>query len=68
MSQFGDHLREAFAGWHIAILAPPESERLLGFPLETRLKTTNGGLRVHILTGVVPRTSKRPATRRAARA
>jgi putative N6-adenine-specific DNA methylase len=67
MSQFGDHLREEFAGWHIALLAPPQSERLLGFPLDTRLKTTNGGLRVHVLTGTVPVTSKRRATRRDAR-
>jgi putative N6-adenine-specific DNA methylase len=64
MSQFGDHLREEFGGWHIALLAPAQSERLLGFPLETRLKTTNGGLRVHVLTGAVPLASKRRATRR----
>lgn len=67
MSQFGDHLREQFGGWHIAMLAPPQSERLLGFPLETRLKTTNGGLRVHVLTGAVPTAPKRSTTRRAAR-
>jgi putative N6-adenine-specific DNA methylase len=67
MSQFGDHLREEFGGWHIALLAPPQSERLLGFPLETRLTTTNGGLRVHVLTGAVPFTSNRRATRRGAR-
>jgi 23S rRNA G2445 N2-methylase RlmL len=67
MSEFGDHLREEFGGWYIALLAPPQSERLLGFPLDTRLKTTNGGLRVHVLTGTVPVTSKRRATRRDAR-
>jgi len=67
MSQFGDHLREEFGGWHIALLAPPQSEQLLGFPLETRVKTTNGGLRVHVLTGTVPLTSKARATRRDAR-
>jgi putative N6-adenine-specific DNA methylase len=67
MSQFADHLREEFGGWHVALLAPPQSERLLGFPLETRLTTTNGGLRVHVLTGTVPVTSKRQATRRNAR-
>ena len=67
MSQFGDHLRDEFGGWRIALLAPPQSERLLGFPLETQVKTTNGGLSVHMLTGVVPVRSKRPTTRRAAR-
>ena len=63
LSRFGQRLREEFAGWHIAILAPAGSERLIGLPLESRLRTTNGGLRVHVLVGTVPAARKRSATR-----
>ena len=67
LSRFGQRLREEFAGWHIAILAPAGSERLLDLPLESRLKTTNGGLRVQVLAGTVPAATKRSATRSGAR-
>ena len=67
LSRFGQRLVDEFAGWRIAILAPAGAERLVGFPLETRLKTTNGGLRVQVLVGTVPAAAKRRATRPAAR-
>lgn len=67
LSRFGQRLRDEFAGWRIAILAPAGAERLVGFPLETRLKTTNGGLRVQVLVGTVPAAAKRRTTRPAAR-
>ena len=67
LAQFGQRLRDEFGGWHVAILAPAGAERLVGFPLETRLKTTNGGLRVQVLVGTVPALVKRGATRPAAR-
>ena len=67
LSRFGQRLRDEFAGWQIAILAPDGAGQLVGFPLEARLKTTNGGLRVQVLVGTVPTAAKRSATRRAAR-
>ena len=54
MSQFGEVLRQRFAGWNVGLLAPNQLDRVLGFRLESRSKTTNGGLRVQILTGTVP--------------
>jgi putative N6-adenine-specific DNA methylase len=54
MSQFGEVLRQRFGGWHVGILASTQLDRALGFRLESRSKTTNGGLRVQILTGTVP--------------
>jgi putative N6-adenine-specific DNA methylase len=60
MSQFGEVLSQRFAGWNVGILAPNQLDRSLGFRLESRAKTTNGGLRVQVLTGTVPVT--RPTT------
>jgi putative N6-adenine-specific DNA methylase len=54
MSQFGEVLRQRFGGWHVGILASTQLDRALGFRLESTSKTTNGGLRVQILTGTVP--------------
>jgi putative N6-adenine-specific DNA methylase len=54
MAQFGEVLRQRFAGWHVGLLAPSQLDRALGFRLEARSKTTNGGLRVLIQTGTVP--------------
>ena len=67
LSRFGHRLRDEFAGWHVAILAPAGAERLIGIPLESSLKTTNGGLRVQVLVGTVPTKTKRSATRSGAR-
>jgi putative N6-adenine-specific DNA methylase len=54
ISRFGEHLRQRFSGWQVGLLAPAQLERVLGMPLETRLKTTNGGLRVEFQAGTVP--------------
>lgn len=53
MAGFGVALRERFSGWHVTLMAPAQLERTMRIPLETKLKTTNGGLRVHFLAGVV---------------
>jgi putative N6-adenine-specific DNA methylase len=54
MSRFGAALRQRFGGWHVALLASARLERAAGFPLHAAYRTTNGGLRVQIFTGVVP--------------
>lgn len=54
LSRLGDRLRGRFGGWRIGLLAPAQVERVLGIPLETKFRTTNGGLRVQCLTGIVP--------------
>ena len=54
MAQFAGTLRQRFGGWRLALLAPARFERLAGIPLLAGPRTTNGGLRVQILTGVVP--------------
>ena len=53
MAGFGVALRERFGGWHVALMAPAQLERTMRIPLETKVKTTNGGLRVHFLAGLV---------------
>lgn len=54
MTQFGQRLRQLFGGWHLVLLAPAKFERLPGITLEPGPRTTNGGLRVQVLTGLVP--------------
>jgi len=54
LARFGDRLRERFGGWQIGLLTPAQVERVLGIPLEAEFRTTNGGLRVQFLRGVVP--------------
>jgi putative N6-adenine-specific DNA methylase len=54
LARFGDRLRERFDGWQIGLLAPAQAERVLGIPLESKFRTTNGGLRVRFLVGVIP--------------
>jgi 23S rRNA G2445 N2-methylase RlmL len=53
MARFGDRLRERFGGWQIGLLAPAQVDRVLGIPLEAKFRTTNGGLRVQFLAGIV---------------
>lgn len=54
MTAFARTLTQRFAGWRLALLAPARFERLAGIRLLAGPRTTNGGLRVQILTGVVP--------------
>jgi putative N6-adenine-specific DNA methylase len=59
LAAFGAALRERFAGWHVSILAQDAADRAMGIPLRPVLATTNGGLRVRVLQGVVPETPGR---------
>jgi putative N6-adenine-specific DNA methylase len=54
MAQFARALAHRFGGWRLALLAPARFEPLGGIQLHAGPRTTNGGLRVQILTGVVP--------------
>ncbi len=63
VSGFGELLRQRFDGWQVGLLAPAQLDRVLGIPLETRFRTTNGGLRVHFQAGTVP-TRASPITTR----
>ena len=64
ISQFGALLRQRFGGWHVGLLAPVRLDRALGMPLETRLRTANGGLRVQFQAGIVPLRTSPTTTRR----
>jgi putative N6-adenine-specific DNA methylase len=59
VAQFGVRLRQSFGGWHLGLLATAQLQRTIGIPLETRLRTTNGGLRVQVLAGNIPGTPAR---------
>jgi putative N6-adenine-specific DNA methylase len=57
--QFGRMVRERCPGWEVTMLSPrPELEHATGLPFTSRLLTSNGGLRVRIV-------STREATTRA---
>jgi putative N6-adenine-specific DNA methylase len=63
MARFGRLLRQRFNAWQVGLLAPAQLERVLGIPLETRLRLTNGGLRVQFQTGTVPSAAAPRTTR-----
>jgi putative N6-adenine-specific DNA methylase len=51
----GRALRERFGAWHVGILSTDRRlDTQLRVPMLERLQTTNGGLRVHYLVGIVP--------------
>lgn len=55
-SQLGNVLRTRCAGWTVALLsADPRLDSRLAIPLETILKTRNGGIAVRVAMGVVRR-------------
>lgn len=54
MADFGKRLRQRFPGWHLGLLASSHLQRVPGLTLAPVLRTTNGGLRVHVLAGKVP--------------
>jgi putative N6-adenine-specific DNA methylase len=54
LSDFGNRVRYQFGGWRLGLLVPAEVDRVSALDLAPRLLTTNGGLRVHLLTGTVP--------------
>ena len=53
LARFGDTLESRFTGWQVALLAPAQLQRAMRVPLEPGFRTTNGGLRVHLLAGLV---------------
>lgn len=53
-ARLGDALRLRAPGWRVALLGPdPRLEQQLRIPLAPALRTTNGGLPVRVLAGVV---------------
>ncbi len=55
-SQLGKVLRAKCAGWTVALLsADSRLDSRLGLPLETRVRTRNGGIAVRVAMGVVER-------------
>ena len=67
-AQFGKVVRAKFAGWRVGLLsAVPELERQTGLGLRSVLRTTNGGIPVRIVAGVVEAEAPRPRVRRANR-
>jgi putative N6-adenine-specific DNA methylase len=54
-ARFGAVLRERCSGWRLAILsAAPELENALGLELQEMFRTTNGGIRVHLMVAAIP--------------
>ena len=62
LARFGDRLRGRFGDWRIGLLAPARIDRILGIPVETEFRTTNGGLRVQFQVGTVPPRTAWPST------
>jgi putative N6-adenine-specific DNA methylase len=51
---FGSALRAHFARWHLGMLSTDRTlDAQMRVPLLERLQTTNGGIRVHLLVGLV---------------
>jgi len=54
-AQFGNVLRRTRGGWTLAMLsAQPRLDAQLGFSLEERLHTRNGGIPVRLMVGEIP--------------
>ena len=54
-AQLGNVLRRQAPGWGVTLLSPdPALERQLQIPLRVVARTTNGGIPVRIVSGVVP--------------
>jgi hypothetical protein len=54
-AQLGNVLRDRAPGWHVALLSPDQAlERQLRLPLKAAAQTTNGGIPVRLMVGVVP--------------
>ena len=55
-AQLGNVLRRKAPGWRVTLLSPdPALERQLQIPMRPVARTTNGGIPVRIVSGVVPR-------------
>jgi putative N6-adenine-specific DNA methylase len=65
-ARLGRVARERLPGWRVALLsAHAELERQVGLPFETRLATTNGGIRVRLVRAAVPAAPAASASGRA---
>ena len=54
-AQLGNVLRARCPGWNVAFVsADPALERQVRVPLEPILRTSNGGIKVRVVTGTVP--------------
>jgi putative N6-adenine-specific DNA methylase len=54
-AQLGNVLRRRAPGWRVTLLSPdPALERQLQIPMHVVARTTNGGIPVRIVSGVVP--------------
>jgi putative N6-adenine-specific DNA methylase len=54
-AQLGNVLRARCPGWNVAFVsADPALERQVRVPLEPVLRTSNGGIKVRVVTGTVP--------------
>jgi putative N6-adenine-specific DNA methylase len=54
-ARFGAVMRARCPGWHVALLSPgPRLWNATGLALEPRLRVLHGGLRLALVTGVVP--------------
>lgn len=54
-AQLGNVLRRRAPGWRVTLLSPdPALERQLQIPMQVVTRTTNGGIPVRIVSGVVP--------------
>ena len=54
-AQLGNVLRRRASGWHVTLLSPDVAlERQLQIPMRLVARTTNGGIPVRIVSGVVP--------------
>ena len=55
-AQLGNVARRRLPGWHLALLSNhPSLEGQTGLALEPRLAFSNGGIRVRLMTGEIPR-------------
>ena len=54
-AQLGNVLRRRVPGWRVTLLSPDAAlERQLKIPVQVVARTTNGGIPVRIVNGVVP--------------
>jgi putative N6-adenine-specific DNA methylase len=53
--RFGTVLRQRYSRWHVSMLSTDRRlDSLLRIPMLERFKTSNGGLQVRLLSGIVP--------------
>jgi putative N6-adenine-specific DNA methylase len=54
-AQLGHVLRQRAPGWRLTLLSPdPALERQLQIPLRVVTRTSNGGIPVRIVSGLIP--------------